>query len=94
MPKMPTRRHLGHAVRRLRQARRMSIEALGGMAEIHPTYVSSIERGLSNPTWDKLCNVADALDITISALAKVAEAEAHGAGYTPDPLYDRPAGAR
>ncbi len=72
----------------------MSIEALGGLAEIHPTYVSSIERGLSNPTWDKLCNVADALDIRISALAKVAEAEVYGAGYTPDPLYGRPEGAR
>lgn len=91
---MPTRRHLGHAVRRLRQARRMSIEALAGLADIHPTYVSSIERGISNPTWDKLCNVAGALDITISALAKVAEAEALGAAYAPDPLYDLPGGAR
>jgi transcriptional regulator with XRE-family HTH domain len=91
---MPTRRHLGHAVRRLRQARRMSIEGLAGLAEIHPTYVSSIERGISNPTWDKLCGLADALDITISALAKVAEAEAYGAAYAPDPLHDRPEEAR
>lgn len=91
---MPTRRHLGHAIRRLRQARRMSIEALGGLADIHPTYVSSIERGLSNPTWDKLCNLAGALNITISQLARVAEAEVYGAAFTPDPLYDRPVGAR
>jgi transcriptional regulator with XRE-family HTH domain len=72
----------------------MSIEALGGLAEIHPTYVSSIERGLSNPTLDKLCNLANALDITISALAKVAEAEAYGAAYAPDPPHDRPVGTR
>ncbi len=63
----------------------MSIEGLAGLAHMHPTYLSAIERGLRNPTWTKLCNLAEALDITISALAQVAEAEEFGAAFYPDP---------
>jgi transcriptional regulator with XRE-family HTH domain len=82
-PGAPSNAHLGHGVRRLRIARRLSIEALAADADMHPTYLSTIERGLSNPTWTKVCNLAEALDITVSALARVAEAEAYGAAYAP-----------
>ena len=61
---------------------------------MHPTYLSTIERGMSNPTWSKVGNLADALDIRVSALALVVEAEVYGAAYIPDPLNDRPAGTR
>ncbi len=54
---------------------------------MHPTYLSAIERGLRNPTWAKLCGLARALNTTIAALARVAEAEAFGAAYYPDPPY-------
>jgi transcriptional regulator with XRE-family HTH domain len=89
----PSSPELGCALRRLRLARRLSIEALALDAGMHPTYLSTIERGLSNPTWTKVGNLADALGITMGALVKVTEAEAYGAAYTPDPLYDRPVGA-
>jgi transcriptional regulator with XRE-family HTH domain len=82
-PAAPTNVHLGHGVRRLRLARRLSIESLAADAGMHPTYLSTIERGLSNPTWTKLCSLAEAFDITISALAHVAEAEVYGAAYIP-----------
>jgi transcriptional regulator with XRE-family HTH domain len=75
----------------LRLARRLSIEGLAFEAGVHPTYLSAIERGLSNPSWAKLCSVADALDITVSALARVAEAEVYGAIYCPDPATRRAA---
>ncbi len=90
----PSNPELGRAVRRLRIARRLSIEALAFEADMHPTYLSTIERGRSNPTWSKVGNLADALDITMAALARVTEAEAYGAGHVPDPLHDRPVGAR
>jgi transcriptional regulator with XRE-family HTH domain len=80
---MPTNKDLGWAIRRLRLARRLSIETLAFKAGLHPTYLSTIERGLSNPTWDKVCGLAAAFDITISQLAYVAEAEVYGAAYTP-----------
>ena len=79
----PTHAQLGRAVRRLRLARRLSIEALAGDALMHPTYLSAIERGHRNPTWAKLCGLAKALDITVHALVRVAEAEALGAAYAP-----------
>ncbi|MFI5005554.1 MAG: helix-turn-helix domain-containing protein [Solirubrobacterales bacterium] len=82
-PGAPSNVHLGRGVRRLRLARRLSIEALAGASQMHPTYLSAIERGHRNPTWTKLCHLAEALDITISTLARVAEAEAYGAAYTP-----------
>jgi transcriptional regulator with XRE-family HTH domain len=50
---------------------------------MHPTYLSAIERGVRNPTWTKLCMLAEALDISIATLARVAEAEAYGAAHVP-----------
>lgn len=79
----PTNAQLGQGVRRLRLARRLSIETLAGDAGMHPTYLSAIERGVRNPTWTKLCQLAEALDITITTLARVAEAEAYGAAHVP-----------
>jgi transcriptional regulator with XRE-family HTH domain len=67
---------LGQAIRRLRRAHRVTIEDLAATAGMHPTYLSGIERGLRNPTWSKLCGLADALDVPISTLAGEAEQEA------------------
>jgi len=67
---------LGQAVRRLRKAHGLKIEDLAFAAEMHPTYLSGIERGLRNPTWCKLCGLADALDVSVAALASQAEEEA------------------
>ena len=54
---------LARAVRRLRKAHGLKIEALAFAADMHPTYLSGIERGLRNPTWAKLCGLADALGV-------------------------------
>jgi transcriptional regulator with XRE-family HTH domain len=47
---------------------------------MHPTYLSGIERGVRNPTWWKLCGLATALDIPVSAIVLDAEK-----GITRDP---------
>jgi transcriptional regulator with XRE-family HTH domain len=75
-PKTPSNADLGRTIRRLRQARRLSIEALAFMADMHPTYLSGIERGRRNPTWYKLCGVAEALEMPMSAMTGQAEHEA------------------
>jgi transcriptional regulator with XRE-family HTH domain len=69
----PSRRALGRAVRRLRQERSLTIEALSGAADMHPTYLSGIERGLYNPSWEKLGKLAAALDVPLSAIVREAE---------------------
>jgi transcriptional regulator with XRE-family HTH domain len=82
-PPVPSYAQLGRGVRRLGLARGLSIESLAGDARMHPTYLSAIERGLRNPTWVKLCDLAQALGITLAMLVRVAEAEAHGAMCVP-----------
>lgn len=69
----PTNAALGRAIRRLRKHRKQTIETLAHAADMHPTYLSGIERGVRNPTWSKLCGLADALDVPISAVAAEAE---------------------
>jgi transcriptional regulator with XRE-family HTH domain len=75
--KAPTPADLGRAIRRLRRARELTIEALAHTADLHPTYLSGIERGVRNPTWIKICNLTNALGVSISALAQDSETEAH-----------------
>jgi transcriptional regulator with XRE-family HTH domain len=72
----PTNPDLGRAVRRLRRARRLTVETLAFAANIHPTYLSGIERGIRNPTWQKLCDLADALDVPVSTVVQHAGEEA------------------
>lgn len=73
---MPTNADLGRAIRRLRWDRDLTIEKLAFAAEMHPTYLSGIERGRRNPTWDKLCGLAGALGVSMTALVHTAEQEA------------------
>jgi transcriptional regulator with XRE-family HTH domain len=74
---MPTNADLGVALRRLRRDRKQTIEDVAFAAKVHPTYLSGIERGLRNPTWIKLCALANALGVSIAALAQCAESEAY-----------------
>jgi transcriptional regulator with XRE-family HTH domain len=67
---------LGRAIRRLRWDRDLTIEALAFAAEMHPTYLSGIERGVRNPTFGKLLGIADALEVSMSSLFAEAETEA------------------
>jgi transcriptional regulator with XRE-family HTH domain len=67
---------LGRVLRRLRRARHLSIEDLALRADLHPTYVSSIERGERNPSCGKLSDLALALGVPLSTLMQDAEREA------------------
>lgn len=64
---------LGQAVRDLRQERGLSQEALAQASELHPTYLSGIERGARNPTWRTLGRLCDALGVKLSDLSHRAE---------------------
>jgi transcriptional regulator with XRE-family HTH domain len=72
----PTNGDLGWAIRELRWERRLTIEELGFAAGVHPTYLSGIERGVRNPSWEKLCFLADALEIPVADMARRAESVA------------------
>lgn len=72
----PTNPALGRAIRRLRKSRELTIETLALDAGLHPTYLSGIERGIRNPTWSKLCALADTLGVPASIIAAEAEHDA------------------
>jgi transcriptional regulator with XRE-family HTH domain len=73
---MPTNIDLGRAFRRLRRAQHLTIETVALDADMHPTYLSGIERGIRNPTWDKITSLAHTLGVPVSAVVQTAEQEA------------------
>jgi transcriptional regulator with XRE-family HTH domain len=58
----------GRAVRRVREAKRLSQEQLAESARIHRTYLSGVETGTRNPTLEIVERLAKALDVTPSCL--------------------------
>lgn len=70
------RTDLGKAIRELREARGLTLDALAAEAGMHTTYLSRIERAHSSPTWEKISSLAEALDLPVSEIATAAEAQA------------------
>jgi transcriptional regulator with XRE-family HTH domain len=64
---------LGQAIRRLRTARDLSQEELGHLAEIHPTWISHIESGRTNPAWGTVRRIAGVLEVPLSEIVLLAE---------------------
>lgn len=58
---MDVRARVGRNVQELRRARGLSQEELAHRAEVHPTYLSGVERGRRNPTVVVLQRIAVAL---------------------------------
>ena len=61
------------AIRQLRRKERLSQEALGLMAGIHPTWISHMESGRVNPTWGNVRRIAEGLQVPLPVLAALAE---------------------
>ncbi len=62
------KQRFGKAIGRRRRELDLSQEALAEKAELHRTYISSIERGTRNPSLENIKKLADALDISIANL--------------------------
>jgi transcriptional regulator with XRE-family HTH domain len=59
---------LGKNVRAIRLKRRWTQEKLAGVAEIHPVYISYIEKGSRNPSVTKILQIAFALECSASEI--------------------------
>jgi transcriptional regulator with XRE-family HTH domain len=64
---------LSKAIRQLRREVPLSQEALGLIADIHPTWISHIESGRVNPTWGNVRRIAGGLRVPLPVLAALAE---------------------
>jgi len=60
----PTRRRLGEKIRRLRKKMGISQEELGYRADLHRTYIGSIERGEQNVSVDNIHRIAKSLKVS------------------------------
>jgi transcriptional regulator with XRE-family HTH domain len=63
-----TRKAFGKKIRTLRKAKGYSQEELADLANLHRTYIGSIERGEQNVSLDNIEKIAKALKTSISAL--------------------------
>ena len=64
------RKRLGNAVRVERVEQRLSQERLGRMVGTNQTYISLLEAGEINVTFNKLCRIAEALEVEVSDLVR------------------------
>lgn len=78
---------LGVAVRRLRDERGISQRALSARASINPSHLFQVEREAAGLGWSKVCDLANALEVSVLALAQFAEADPEEA--PPPPEADR-----
>ena len=61
-------RTLGSAIRARRKARGLSQEKLAELADLHPTYISEIERGCVNASIYSIFVIANVLEMELADL--------------------------
>jgi transcriptional regulator with XRE-family HTH domain len=59
---------LGKRIRSIRRHKEWTLESLAERAGMHVTYLSSLERGHRNPTFNVLCSLARGLSMSLSEL--------------------------
>ncbi|QUP54464.1 helix-turn-helix domain-containing protein [Ralstonia syzygii] len=59
---------LGERIKQCRHAAEKSQETLAFEASVDRTYISSIERGIANPSVETLANICYALNVTLAEL--------------------------
>jgi transcriptional regulator with XRE-family HTH domain len=61
------------AIETARRHAGLSQEELAARSGVHTTHIGVLERGGRNPTYETLCQLADALDIGVGELVSVAD---------------------
>jgi transcriptional regulator with XRE-family HTH domain len=72
-PRTPQLAALGQAIERSRKKAELSQEGLCARTGLYPTHVSGLERGLRNPTYQTLLQIAAGLDTTVGKLTALAD---------------------
>jgi DNA-binding XRE family transcriptional regulator len=60
---------LGKALRTVRTAHKLTQEDLAARADLHPTYISDVERGVRNPSWDVVARLAEGIGVPTGVIA-------------------------
>jgi transcriptional regulator with XRE-family HTH domain len=60
---------LGKAVKHVRNKVGMTQEQLANKIDMHATYISDIERGARNPSWEAISRLAKGLGVGVAEIA-------------------------
>lgn len=63
-------RRLGRAVKRVRVDRGLTQEQVSAASGLHPTYISDIERGARNPSWEAITRLADGIGVPVAEISR------------------------
>ncbi len=74
---------LGHTVRAIRKERAMTQEQLAEGTGFVQSWISHLERGTRNPTWNNVVRLAEGLGVSVAELAARAEDAARDEGSAP-----------
>lgn len=69
MPRTSRQARIGKAVKAVRAAQGLTQEDLAAKANLHPTYISDVERGVRNPSWDVIARIAEGMDVPVATIA-------------------------
>jgi transcriptional regulator with XRE-family HTH domain len=61
---------LGERIREMRKSKNLTQESLAYASDIDRSYIGGVERGERNLSFDKLCQIAQALGCDVAALTK------------------------
>lgn len=73
----------GRAIRRARNARKVSQETLAELSEINRTYMGDVERGERNLALKNMSKIARALGLRLSQLLRAMEEELEQTSHRP-----------
>ena len=68
-------RRLGRAVKAVRAQHGLTQEQVAAAAGLHPTYLSDIERGARNPSWEVMTRLAAGIGVSIVEIARAYDGE-------------------
>jgi transcriptional regulator with XRE-family HTH domain len=69
MPSSPRQARIGKAIKAIRTAQGLTQEELAARADLHPTYISDVERGVRNPSWDVVARLAEGMGVPAAVIA-------------------------
>ncbi|PTB21619.1 XRE family transcriptional regulator [Trinickia symbiotica] len=73
-------------MRRIRKAKELTQEKIAEAADLHPNYVSSVERGERNISICNIARIASALGVTMAALVAEHERDGETTAGMPDDM--------
>lgn len=73
-------RRLGRAVKTVRVSRGLTQEQVSAASGLHPTYISDIERGARNPSWEAVTRLAAGMGTTVEEIGRTYDGESTESG--------------